>query len=246
MKNETLSSDTEPEHLQIAEDINLEMDDDNQSPEDGDYLNIDSDDEDWEDEQEANVAISESRGKMGMKMKKPKAIDTLKAKYSLKSFWSHKWSKMELTSTTGFAMSRKQIRAGDLDYWAMIELPSAQTIEKIILKRRGDLNKIHRKFKNRIISKLRIEYHNGEKWQYYKAGALLPTGQLKSDSAEQRRNIKVEPFVATKVRIHFPAEGRNYRGCWGRIDLVAHDPTAKMLEVKDGKKAILDLKSTTV
>jgi hypothetical protein len=117
------------------------MDDDNQSPEDGDYLNIDSDDEDWEDYEEANVALSESRSKMGMRgMKKPKAIGTLKAKTNLKNFWSAKWSKFELSSKTGFAMSRKAIRSNDLDYWAMVELPSVQTIEKIILKRRGDLN----------------------------------------------------------------------------------------------------------
>jgi regulation of enolase protein 1 (concanavalin A-like superfamily) len=116
-------------------------------------------------------------------MKKPKAIESLKAKYTLKSFWSEKWTKMELNSKTGFAMSRKDIRANDLDYWAMIELPTPQTIEKIILKRRGDLNQISRKFKKRIISKIRIEYFNGKKWQYYKAGALLQTGQLKSDSA---------------------------------------------------------------
>lgn len=144
MKNQSqVSSDPEPEHLQIAEDINLEMDDDNQSPEDGDYLNIDSDDEDWEDYEEANVALSEStsRNKMGMRgMKKPKAIGTLKAKTNLKNFWSAKWSKFELSSKTGFAMSRKAIRSNDLDYWAMVELPSVQTIEKIILKRRGDLN----------------------------------------------------------------------------------------------------------
>lgn len=107
----------------------------------------------------------------------------MKAKYTLKSFWSEKWTKMELNSKTGFAMSRKDIRANDLDYWAMIELPTPQTIEKIILKRRGDLNQISRKFKKRIISKIRIEYFNGKKWQYYKAGALLQTGQLKSDSA---------------------------------------------------------------
>lgn len=242
MKNNTKAPDS---HVDLAL---SQSDDDLQSPEDGDYLELDSDDEDWADElDQTNLDISNTRSKMGIKgMKKPKAIETLKAKYTLKSFWSQKWTKMELNSKTGFAMSRKAIRSGDLDYWAMIELPSPQTVEKIILKRRGDLNSIGRKFKARIISKIRVEYFSEGKWQFYKAGALLPTGQLKSDSQEQRRNIKVEPFVATKVKIHFPAEGRNYRGCTGRVDIVAHDPTAKMLEVKDGKKAIMDLGSTTV
>lgn len=219
-----------------------------QSPEDGDYLNVNSD-EDWLDEIEdqVNVATSESRNKMGMKfgMRKPKAVEQLKAMYTLKSFWNQKWTKLELTSKTGFAMSKKDIKANDLDYWVMVDMKKPQTIEKVVLMRRGDLNEIDRKFKQRIISKIRIEFHNGEYWQYYKAGALLPTGQMKSDSVEQQRQIKLEPFVATKVRILFPAEGRNYRGCTGRIDLVAHDPTGTEKVVKDGKKAITDLGSTT-
>jgi len=152
---------------------------------------------------------------------------------------------MELSSKTGFGMSKKDIKANDLDYWVVIELPTPLTIASVILKRRGDLNEVDNAFKQRIISKIRIEYDNGEKWQYYKAGALLSTGQLKTDPQEKRRSIKVEPFIASKVRIHFPAEGRNYKGCFGRVDLVAHDPTGTEKEVKNAKKAIHELGATT-
>jgi len=70
--------------------MNLEMGDDLQSPEDADYLTLNSDigeieyadDEDLEDDDTENVGISESST---IVMKKPTAIDNLNAKYSLKS-----------------------------------------------------------------------------------------------------------------------------------------------------------------
>lgn len=73
---------------------------------------------------------------------------------------------------------------------------------------------------------IKVEFTNGnDTWVEYKDGALIPTGQQTEDKAELERVMELEPFVATGVKIVFPAAhshtkfDEGYIG--GRIDLLA-------------------------
>jgi hypothetical protein len=99
----------------------------------------------------------------------------LNATYELQSWWSKAWNHPELNAKRGFWSSRK-FKSSGKDYWMALHFTKMSEVHEVIMMKRADS-----KTEKRIYNKIRIQYYDGQKWNWYKNKEMLSTGQKPED-----------------------------------------------------------------
>jgi hypothetical protein len=159
----------------------------------------------------------------------------LNATYELSSWWSKSWNKPSLSAKTGFWNSKKSIAAGK-DYWMAVHFRRESEVHEVVFMKRGDKNG-----EKRVFNKFKIQYYDGQKWQWYKDSELLETGMKAEDDHLKVYKIAVDPFKATILKMWVPASETVQGVVGGRFDAMISEDEID----PDTVRAISALKATT-
>lgn len=95
----------------------------------------------------------------------------------------------------------------------------------------------------------KISYYYKNQWHEYEDGKVIKTGQMPDDDVNKERKIQLDPPIkASMLKLINPRNERSSNDAQGRYDLIIRGPVEKPDEkpkIEGGKKAIIDLGSTT-